>query len=1407
MEGSDVEQILSNDDSLQTHSSSSHFPSQNSFNSRPNSFCSGGTVTPNIIVTPSDDEDALIVELLSHKLNELTNSSSSENNFDPESIDENDFYIKEVADSDNFSDGSFDHIDAFNDYGHMMRSMKSMHNINDEEEDESDIEEIHLEVIHEDLSIITEEGSNLNKSNESLLSDGTMVDYDFNDINEVTARLPLRLSFSKSQNDEDVATVEVGDSEYEDKHGRSLSITSDGYQEIVPREEWQDVDVFWSTTNNEELQVERKNNYKKAVELFSQPKCNFVPIPNTVVNLSSEKPETNQLPTGTSIENDWQDVDDFWSTPNTAQVEEGRKSNYKNAMAFFTTTIQENPKVEPKVLTLASDIRGDHEDKRPCSKKIESFEKEIIDSEYKEVNDEGESIERRSNYKNARSFFASAVDNNTSVDHSTQEVKKPLQEQKWWEYDASSNDPHASKEEIKQDSQYARNDLVIKAAAEEDDESLLETKANTKKDSKAMESNCFQAHDEEVTFERDEPKRALKWWEVNSEDVSNKEIQYQNTKQSERVTNTELPETEWSEISSVDQLKTEDDEPQGWWKADGFKKQKETFELDKNLVSTNITELSALIDQLGVKGNETKEWREINDTEKEVTEANIHLEPTRNLAESTKTSHTKGWWEPEDPEKEVIEQDTKLESTTKIDLEPIDQPNSKEKDDSEKEVTGQGATLEPTYGISLSRNDQPEIKACETKQWWETDDTEKEVIEQSPEPITEIKNQANANKGWWETEENMKEQEVDEDKNYRPDIIANETKGWWETDDKEQEVDVEDHNLESTNETNNKSYQPDSISNETKGWWETDDNEQEVNKEDHNLESTTKTNNKNYRPDIIANEAKGWWELHETVNEQKDGEDHTNLESTTINNKLEINNQTKGWWEEDDNQEPSPKLIPEAKVDETKGWWETTQATENNEEVTENSKQPESTDVSMLIEEKPWWQNECEAPIWLNTEDLESDNIAPQNNLETNTEQKENVTRRSPSKAKEEISKRRSWWETRETSDEPSVNKRYSLIEDDRKSVPKLEDLVSNPFGDEIKIKSIKERIQMLEISDNKLEEQLDQTEKDMERGSLSRNDSQRSEIESEVDEDSGVTDMLPGNSSQQISETDDTESENFPELRKMNRYTRAATHSRLFKLLQEENDIEDNAEDEFKFTPSKKNIVHNVSITRRQKPESIKNAESMAARRERLSLPLRKNTSIDNDNPSTPNSPRSPSASRASSTSRYIQKSKEEITSSVVNDQLVAELVQSLLLKKGGDKLKNLPMEKLQAAAKKVLEEQLDSLESTSIDSTPAITPSQDLNASDYSDYYDSWRTSVEDSDNGDYEIVPSKSFRRLQETSSSGKRLPLARCPRVLSSRTVNRDLARVTESPEIVRNSSDRERDPVLRCHSASRWVKIS
>lgn len=277
---------------------------------------------------------------------------------------------------------------------------------------------------------------------------------------------------------------------------------------------------------------------------------------------------------------------------------------------------------------------------------------------------------------------------------------------------------------------------------------------------------------------------------------------------------------------------------------------------------------------------------------------------------------------------------------------------------------------------------------------------------------------------------------------------------------------------------------------------------------------------------------------------------------------------------------------------------------------------------------------------------------------------------------------------------------------------------------EEVKLVSIKDRIQSLQSSvfaktkdecDHKPRRKVSTTDSHLSiQKANSRKNSVKSFEGSEDDLDSGVTSDI----SRHVSETD---TEDYVELRKMNKYQRAATHSRLFKLIQDEFDEDD----------------QEIVVARASSPP----------RRDYLNLPLKKNEDADSF-------PSSGFASPASPT---------------VNDRLVHELVQSLLRNKKANLLGKLSMEKLHAAALRILQEDMDGLETLSSSedgsflspmkpgtgsSTAAQTPQEFL---DYNQYYDSW---------AEYDILPSKAFKRLQELSSSNRNATLlAKCPRILN------------------------------------------
>uniref|UniRef100_A0A182PT05 Uncharacterized protein n=1 Tax=Anopheles epiroticus TaxID=199890 RepID=A0A182PT05_9DIPT len=322
---------------------------------------------------------------------------------------------------------------------------------------------------------------------------------------------------------------------------------------------------------------------------------------------------------------------------------------------------------------------------------------------------------------------------------------------------------------------------------------------------------------------------------------------------------------------------------------------------------------------------------------------------------------------------------------------------------------------------------------------------------------------------------------------------------------------------------------------------------------------------------------------------------------------------------------------------------------------------------------------------------------------------------------------------------------------------------------------------------------------------------------ESEAEDDSGVTSDM----SKHISEVE-TDSECFPEMRKMTRYQRAATHSRLFKLLQDESNNGDSEDDEeatgednvSKEREQKQNrgkakhesggpeepaqrpkVSNGTTLTgsdpKRTSEEPTSNdANGADGRRDRLTLPISHQSSSGND-------------SLSSSTS-----SASPVSGALHNEKLAEELVQSLLMKKKGRLFRNLPLEKLHAAALKILQEDLESngtLSSTednmaTVDSTPALTPQEFKSEypTSYADYYDTWCSDPMQpngchSDTGsDCGMV--KMFRTVPEhqlalgkkdsrVGNNGHWSP--RCPRVFSNKNVPR-LMGVRESAEMVEPS---------------------
>lgn len=224
----------------------------------------------------------------------------------------------------------------------------------------------------------------------------------------------------------------------------------------------------------------------------------------------------------------------------------------------------------------------------------------------------------------------------------------------------------------------------------------------------------------------------------------------------------------------------------------------------------------------------------------------------------------------------------------------------------------------------------------------------------------------------------------------------------------------------------------------------------------------------------------------------------------------------------------------------------------------------------------------------------------------------------------------------------------------------------------------------------------------------------------SDLEEDSGMNSDI----GKYVSETDvEPEPEVGSELRKLSKYERAATHSRLYRLLlKEEKQAQEGRADE--------EAAEVVPVC-------------TAVRKESLTLPLANPYSADSVSSSSGiNSPMSP----------------------IVNERLVGELVQSLLTWKKGAAFRKLPPEKLREAAIRSLQTETAC---TSRSSTPhSAEKMAACRGSKDSLYYPG------------FDICPSKAFKYLQ----SGRNTPTAwpKCP--LVSHSESRDpLPRLTVSQD--------------------------
>lgn len=450
-------------------------------------------------------------------------------------------------------------------------------------------------------------------------------------------------------------------------------------------------------------------------------------------------------------------------------------------------------------------------------------------------------------------------------------------------------------------------------------------------------------------------------------------------------------------------------------------------------------------------------------------------------------------------------------------------------------------------------------------------------------------------------------------------------------------------------------------------------------------------------------------ELHDTINEE------SNEDSDEVDFWSQIKN-------DEDDFKPRKKSIFE-----TQSIWESNESNEITNKINDDSAGSRDSSVSKSREicdnqieiNEPNQDIYCDSNVNYNPQQLESDETSDTDSSEP--EEKYNMDNNQDNENNNSGSES---YEPRTIKNRIEALKRS--ISQKQKKIHEVEEVNE----------SVKSRISAIEIPPE----------------SRSKTASTKSSVKSfeEYSEEEEVDSGVISDVSRHISDN-----EEFPELKKLTRYERAATHSRLFKLLQEECDEE---EDEIEVV-KKEDKFSRLSV-RQDRGEN-----RLSPSRSKLSLPLAKCN--ENDDETAP-----------------------------VNEKLVNELIQSLLRSKKAQMFKNMPKEKLYAAAVKILQEGIDSNGDTPSEefssllsplrgdtecSTPAQTPQEFYgDYSEYKQYYDSWSEVSS-------EIVPSRAFKLLQDHLGASKLGTiegiLAKCPRIMSSKNVPKELLKLLDesSPE--------------------------
>lgn len=405
----------------------------------------------------------------------------------------------------------------------------------------------------------------------------------------------------------------------------------------------------------------------------------------------------------------------------------------------------------------------------------------------------------------------------------------------------------------------------------------------------------------------------------------------------------------------------------------------------------------------------------------------------------------------------------------------------------------------------------------------------------------------------------------------------------------------------------------------------------------------------------------------------------------------------------------SINLLENKKEEEEKDWWEILKSDDTREEVQETEYIEETTEEET---EKDFWkelspgtdQETRDVDYWekriskhsVGSADVQDDDACSTSSSDSSCSESEASEIKQTDYVGTEPDRN-----DEEEVEIPSIQDRINSLR--RSSVVRQSSTEEKIEEDLAASISVKERISVFETSSL-----LQAGEAVLaRRHKLASNASSRKSLEDYSEEDSGVTSDL----SRHISEAET--GEEFPELRKMSKYQRAATHSRLYKLLQD--GIEDEEDDD---------------------DDDTKASTNDTPRRDLLTLPLNMSES-ESFSSSGINSPGS---------------------GEFVNERLVHELVQSMLTKAKGQIFRGMSMEKLHAAAVKILQEDVDvssdecssflsPLKSATQSSTPAQTPQEFYgNYNEYKQYYDSWSEAAV------------KELRLLQEK---------VKCPRVLNAK----------------------------------------